>query len=155
MLISIGCDAPTPFTGCLPEYEYEYDHSLKIILYDYEGNRLLELGNYTYNRSEVQLYDENFNPLDIKPQNNGHIVLMYFFFPQRDTEPLHTPLNHTYYLYLAKDEIDTLQLSYSLAKDDCNDVILSSLKYTYNDSLYFEHEYPGKGYNATLEIVKP
>lgn len=124
---------------CDKEDAIEDRHKLDLKILGKETNRnLLGIGSNRYNRDTVQIFDENLEPLGIRPDLDGSMILYFLRNVRHDDEPLDTDLESTYYLYFEEGDYDTLSMTYRLALDHCDDIVLTQWSTSYNDSLYFE-----------------
>jgi hypothetical protein len=142
--------------GCKKDYTYYNEYNLGFMVFDERtGENLLEIGVNRYRQDTVQIFNEDLEPLGIHPTQSGELILYFMYYARErvGVEPLNTPLAHTYYVYFEEGDYDTLQISYQIGLDPCDDRILTQWSAYYNDSLYVNHTSdPPTG--AWINIVK-
>ena len=127
------------FSSCKENYTFYGNYLLTFYIIDQTGENLIEIGRNRYNRDTVDILDENWNSLGFHPYQNGSIVFGFMEHLRGIEEPLNTPINHTYYIYFEEGDYDTLDISYQIGLDQCDERELTQWGVSYNDSLYFNY----------------
>lgn len=152
LLVGVSSCGGNDIYGCPTDY-YFYDHYfMTFYLQDrLTGETLLELGDHRYIRNEVLLLSEDLEPI-LRPDKNGSFDLFFLSLPEREEDPLGEPLSHTYYLFLEEGDYDTLNITYTIGINECDDKALTHWTVSYNDSTYLDLEHPTRG--KTIYVQK-
>lgn len=142
LLVGVSSCGGDDIYGCPTDYYFYSDYKLTFYLQDrLTGETLLELGDHRYKLAEVLLLSEDLEPV-LRPDKDGSFDLYFLRWPEREEEPLGVPLTHTYYLFLEEGDYDTLNISYTIGVNDCDDLALTHWTASYNDSTYLDLENP-------------
>ena len=128
--------------NCKQDYNFYNDYILGFYILDKTTKEnLLEIGVNRYFRDTVEIYNENLEPLNIHPSQDGSFSFYFLKNTSHLDEPLQTPIEHTYYIYFEEGDYDTLNIRYQIGLDECSDRVLTQGSVTYNDSLYIDYPF--------------
>ena len=89
-----------------------------------------------YNYDTVNVINDQGQVVSISPIRQDGLIVAYPFTDE-DEQYLDQLITRNYYLYLNHQDTDTIELTYSASLGDCNDIYLTQIGISYNDSVYW------------------